>query len=347
MQRSKLLSNQIVECPQRLLDRAKKCATPATAIVNAGTMLAMQSAKLAADNGLLDPVLVGDRDDIGEIAIDLNWDVAGIRIVDAKNAIAAAEVAVSLARNGEVASLMKGDVHTDDLLRAVLNKAHGLRTNSRLSHVFHMTKPGSDDAICITDAVINVQPTVDVKLDIARNAVGLLHALGNTQPNVAVLSATEVASSAMPSSVEAEEVAKQAAGGAVENALVYGPLAFDNAVSPEAAKLKGIDSPVAGYADILLVPNIETGNALFKQMVYYMSAAAAGVVLGASVPIVLTSRADPPAARLAGAALASIYAYQNTRGAAEGSSKIADGSSKIADGSSKIADGSSKIADGS
>lgn len=308
MHSSNLLSKEAVECPQGLLDKAKQLDSPAVAIVNAGALLAMQSAKLAVDIGLLEPVLVGDTNNIQRIAKDLNWNLSNVRIVQAESDIDAANIAVSLARNGEVASLMKGDIHTDDLLRAVLNTEHGLRTNSRLSHIFHMTKPGSDDAICVTDAVINVQPTVGVKLDIARNAVGLLHALGTPQPKVAVLSATEVPSSAMPSSLEAREVTKEAENGAVENALVFGPLAFDNAVSPTAAKLKGLESPVAGYADILLVPNIETGNALVKQMVYYMSAAAAGVVLGATVPIILTSRADPVEARLASAVLASIYA---------------------------------------
>ena len=312
MRSSNLLSSATVECPKGLLNRAKQLDSPATAIVNAGAPLAMQSAKLAVENGLFDPVLIGDTNSIMQIARDLNWDISDIRVVDAKNDIEAAKIAVSLARNDEVACLMKGDIHTDDLLRAVLNKEHGLRTKTRLSHVFHMTKPGSDDAICVTDAAINVQPSVAVKLDIARNAVGLLHALGKPQPKVAVLSATEVPSSAMPSSLEAQQVTEQAANGEVENALVFGPLAFDNAVSPEAASLKGIDSPVAGYADILLVPNIETGNALVKQMVYYMSAAAAGIVLGAAVPIILTSRADPVEARLAGAALASIYASKQS-----------------------------------
>jgi len=172
-----------------------------------------------------------------------------------------------------------------------------------------MTKPESDSAICITDAVINVLPNVDTKLDIARNATSLLHALGNPSPHIAVLSATEVASPSMPSSMEAAEVVRAAANnGEVPGAVVEGPYAFDNAISPEAAKKKNIEGVVAGNADVLLVPNIETGNALFKQMVYFQSAAAAGVVLGATVPIILTSRADPVAARLASTALASIYA---------------------------------------
>ena len=171
-----------------------------------------------------------------------------------------------------------------------------------------MTLPGSDQALCITDAVINVLPTVAIKLDIARNATSLMHALGQQEPKIALLSATEVATPSMPSSLEADEIAKAAAQGAVPGALADGPFALDNAVSPKAAQLKGVSGPVAGNADVLLVPNIETGNALFKQMVYFMGAAAAGLVLGAKVPIILTSRADPVQARLAAAALSSIYA---------------------------------------
>ena len=310
MNRNNLISEAPVVCPSVLLDQAQNLSASTAAVVNAGSVLAMQSAKLAFENKVINPVLVGDESTIKKIAQELLWDVSEIRIVHAASDIDAAATAVALARNGEVSTMMKGDIHTDDLLRAVLNREHGLTIGSRLSHVFHMTKPGSNDAICISDAVINVAPSVDVKLDIARNAVRLCHALGNARPKVAVLSATEVPSAAMPSSLEAEQVSQEAQAGAVPGADVYGPLAFDNAVSGEAAKLKGITHPVAGNADILLVPNIETGNALFKQMVYYMSAAAAGVVLGAKVPIVLTSRADPAAARLAGAALATIVSNQ-------------------------------------
>ena len=303
-----MLSTAPIECPQFLLDKAKQLAAIPTAVVNAGATLALQSCRLAAEEGLIEPVLVGDPARIKVVAKEIAWDISAIRLVAADSEVSAAEIAVALARGGEVGSLMKGDIHTDDLLRAVLNEHTGLRTGTRLSHVFHMTVPGSDKAICITDAVINVAPSVAIKLDIARNATALLNALGNQQPNIAVLSATEVATDAMPSSIEAASVTREAESGAVPGAVVYGPLAFDNAVSIEAAKLKGVTSPVAGNADVLLVPNIETGNALFKQMVYYMSAAAAGVVLGAKVPIILTSRADPAAARLAGTALASIYA---------------------------------------
>lgn len=303
-----MLSTTPIECPQYLLDKAKNLDAVPTAVVNAGAVLPLESARVAAEKELITPVLVGNIDDIKAAAKEIDWDISGVRILAADGEVAAAEASVALARGGEVASLMKGNLHTDNLLRAVINKEKGLRTGSRLSHVFHMTVPHSDKVICITDAAINVAPTVQIKLDILRNSVALMHSLGNGNPNVALLSATEQETPAVPSSVDAAEIAREVAKGAVAGATVDGPLAFDNAVSIEAAKIKGIDSPVAGNADVLLVPNIEAGNVLFKQMVYFMGAAAAGVVMGAKVPIVLTSRADPTAARLASTALASIYA---------------------------------------
>ena len=297
-----------VVCPPSLLNKAAALPKATTAIVNAGTPVVMRSVKMAVDEQLILPVLVGNKQNIETCAKEMDWDISNIRVIDAADEQTSAQAAVALARGNEVASLMKGNIHTDHLLRAVIKKEVGLRTGTRLSHVFHMSVPNSDAAICITDAVINVQPTVAIKLDIARNASKLMHSIGYQQPKIAVLSATEVATPVMPSSMEAAEVVAAANAGEVEGALLGGPFAFDNAISPAAAKLKKIDHPVAGNADVLLVPNIETGNALFKQMVYFMGAAAAGVVLGAKVPIILTSRADPAAARLAATALASIYA---------------------------------------
>lgn len=302
------LSTAPVECPASLLRRAEALPPAKTAVVNAGSELVMQSAKLATEQGLITPVLVGDQSRIQTLAKQLDWDMTDLRIVPASDEVDAAQAAVALARSNEVSALMKGDIHTDQLLKAVIDKELGLRTGTRLSHIFHMSVSNSDAEICITDAVINVQPSVAIKLDIARNATQLMHAIGYHEPKIAVLSATEVPTASMPSSMEAQDVVNAAAAGEVAGALVGGPFAFDNAVSPAAAELKQIDHPVAGQADVLLVPNIETGNALFKQMVYFMGAAAAGVVLGAKVPIVLTSRADPAAARLAATALAAIYA---------------------------------------
>lgn len=307
-----MLSTVPIECPEFLLSKAKGFPATSTAIVNACSLTALQSAKLAYDQNLIQPVLVGDPALMNEAAADLKWDISEIRQVSSNSELESAQIAVSLARAGEVASLMKGDIHTDQLLKAVIDRRQGLLTGTRPSHVFHMTIPGSKKSLCITDAVINVQPSIKAKLDITRNVVRLMHALGNSNPKVAVLSATEVATPSIPSSMEAAELVRAVKSGAVSGAQVDGPFAFDNAVSSVAAKLKGIHSEVAGNADVLLVPNIETGNALFKMMVYFMSAAAAGVVLGARVPIILTSRADPPAARLAAAAVASVSANANT-----------------------------------
>ena len=202
---------------------------------------------------------------------------------------------------------MKEDVHTETLMRAVLDRKNGLRTNAHLSHVFHMTVPDSDEVLCITDAVINILPTLDQKLDIAKKTIKLLHALENPNPKVAILSSTEVETEAMQFSLDAAKISMLASKGALSGATIDGPLAFDLAVSPEATRINGLDSPVAGNAEVLLVPNIETGNALFEQMVCFMSATAAGIVLGAQVPIMLTSRADPAVACLASAALVAIF----------------------------------------
>lgn len=306
-----MLSSTPPECPPALLAQARGLAPIPTAIVNAGTPIAMQSARLAAEEGLIEPVLVGDAGDIRRIAGELNWDIDGVRVESATNEVDAAQRSVALAGNSEVGALMKGHVHTDDLLRAVLNRDSGLRTGRRLSHVFHMTVPGNEKALCITDAVVNVLPSVAEKVDIARNAIELLHSIGIADPAIALLSGSEVATPSMPSSVDADEIAKLAAAGEFEGARVSGPLSFDMAVSSEAARTKGVTDDVAGNADVLLVPNVEAGNFLFKQLVYFNSATAAGIVLGASVPIMLTSRADPAVARLAFAALAAVYACDN------------------------------------
>ncbi len=276
------------------------------AVAGADHSVVMESVRQGVDAGLIEPVLVGNYNEIGNLARTMDWNIAGIPIEDAKDEQDAAHRAVALARNGEVATLMKGQVHTDALMRAVVNRDTGLRTDRCLSHIFHMTVPGDDKVLYITDAAINVAPDEDMLLHIVNNAVELAQGLGQSEPRVALLSGTEKLLDAMPSSVQAAAVAGRAQSGAVTGALVDGPFAFDNAVSPDAATLKGVDSPVAGNADILVVPNIEMGNGLFKMMVYFMSGLAAGVVMGATVPIVLTSRADPPQARLAATAIAAL-----------------------------------------
>ena len=303
-----MLSTLPFHCPPELLDKGRAGSPTATAVVGAGGKLALESARLASEAGLIEPCLVGDIDAITALARDIAWDLDGLRLVSAGDEAKAAETAVALARGGEVAALMKGQVHTDALMRAVVARDGGLRVGRRISHVFHMTLPGRDGEVLISDAAINVAPDTGARIDIIANAVAVLHALGRPEPKVAVLSATETPIAAMPSSLEAAEIRRRAAQGEISGALVDGPFPLDVAISPEASAVKGVDGPVAGHADVLLVPNIETGNALYKAMVHYMSATAAGLVMGARVPIVLTSRADPPEARLAAAALAAIVA---------------------------------------
>lgn len=298
------------ECPANLLAMARTGRPVPMAVAGAGTEVAMRSARMAAEAGLIEPVLVGDRTAIRDTAESMGWDITGLEIVGAEDEVDAAAKSVSVVRAGDAAALMKGHVHTDILMRAVVDREHGLRTGRRLSHIFHMTVPGHDRQFCITDAAINVQPSLDAKIDILRNVIDFMHCLGHSEPKIALLSGTEQVTAAMPSSVDAGAIAEQAASGAFPGAIIDGPLGFDNAISKHAAAIKGIDSPVAGEADVLLVPNLESGNFLFKQMVHFMDAVAAGVVMGAAVPIVLTSRADPPEARLAAAAIASILAHE-------------------------------------
>jgi len=302
-----MLSEAAFECPSALLDKARAAKPAATAIAGADGRVALESARRATEAGLIEPHLVGDPAAIAGVAREIGWDTAGLRVEAAADENDAARRAVALARGGEVAALMKGQVHTDALMRAVVNREAGLRTGRRISHVFHLTIPGRAGSLSITDAAVNVAPDTEAKLDLLRNALDLLQALGNATPKVAVLSATETPIPAMPSSQDAAEVVARARS-EVPGLAIDGPLALDVAVSPAAVAIKGLDSPVAGQAELLLVPNIETGNALFKALVCYCSATAAGLVVGASVPIVLTSRADPPEARLAATALAAIAA---------------------------------------
>ncbi len=278
------------------------------AVAGADHPITLESVRMCANAGLIDPILIGSRDAIRRAAQEINWDLSGIQMVSADGEKETADTAVAICKTREAAALMKGHIHTDSIMAAVINRDNGLRTSQRLSHIFHMTIPNNERVLMITDGAVNVAPDTGTKIDIINNAVFLAHALGNPEPRVALLSGTEVISPSMPSSVDSAEVAKRANAGEVNGAFVDGPFAFDNALSPEAAHLKGINSPVAGQADILVVPNIETGNSLFKMMVYFMSGLAAGVVMGGKVPIVLTSRADPPEARFAATAIAAIVA---------------------------------------
>ena len=304
-----MLSQLTPVCPQPLLNQAQALPAMATAVVNAGSELALESAKLAFEASIIVPILVGNIAAIQKAAQAIEWNIDQFELIASESEEDSAAKAVQCVHQGMAKLLMKGHLHTDVLIRALLNKEHGLRTGERLSHLFHMSVPGSDRVLCITDAVVNVSPDTKTQLSILRGATDVMHALGNLKPKVALLSATEVVTQAMPSSMAAKELLAAMSDQDHQAADVFGPLAFDGAMSPEAAKIKGITHSVAGHADVLLVPNIETGNAIFKQLVYFNGATAAGVLMGAKVPVILTSRADPPAARLASAALAVVYAH--------------------------------------
>ncbi len=280
----------------------------ATALAAAGNPTALEGARLAHAAGLIVPILVGDPAAIAAAAATIGWDLAGVRVVAAADEPAAATAAVALVRAGEADALMKGHLHTDVLLRAVLDRTAGLRAGRRLTHAFHMSMDGRFPPLLITDAAVNVAPDPATMRDIVLNAIDLARALGDAVPRVALLSASETPTASLPSSIAAASLAAEFAG---SDAEIAGPFGFDNAISPEAARIKGVTGPVAGQAGILVVPNIEAGNVLFKALVHYQGAIAAGIVLGAAVPIMLTSRADPPEARLASAALARLMTEQN------------------------------------
>jgi len=257
----------------------------------------------AARRELIEPVLVGPEEKIRGVADAEGIDLSGCRIVSTPHSHAAAEKAVAMVRAGEVQALMKGSLHTDELMAAVVPSATGLRTDRRISHVFIMDVPTHPHPIAITDAAINIAPTLEDKVHIAQNVIDLAHALSVPEPKVAILSAVEAVNPKIPSTLDAAALCKMADRGQITGAILDGPLAFDNAISIEAAHTKKINSPVAGRADVLLVPNLEAGNMLAKQLVYLAGADAAGIVLGTRVPIILTSRADNVRTRLVSAAV--------------------------------------------
>ena len=299
------LSQREVQCPRSLLKRAASAEPVTTAIIGAGHPLALESAREAQNAGIIQPLLVGDAKTIGQAAKEIGWNIEDLQIVEAASEEQSAKEGAALARSGAVQMVMKGHIHSDTFMRPLLAKDTGIRGQQRLSHVFHMTLPDNDEAIMLTDCAVNVAPNIPTRLAIIENAVALARKLGQQRPRVALLGASETVSDAMPVTGQCQEIT--AHFGATDlQADVFGPLAFDNIVSVAAARMKGVEHPVAGNADIIVVPTIEAGNALFKMMVYLMSACAGGIVLGGSVPVLLTSRADPPAARLASAALGAI-----------------------------------------
>jgi phosphate acetyltransferase len=293
---------------QRLIDKCKSMPPTPTAVAHPCDASSLEGAMEAARLGLIVPTLVGPRDRILAVAAASGIDVSGAEIVDAPHSEAAATTAVRLVREGKAEALMKGSLHTDELMAAVVKREIGLRTARRVSHCFVMDVPGHEDALIITDAAINIAPTLEDKVDIAQNAIDLAHAMGVTDVRVAVLSAMETVNPKVPSTVEAAALCKMMDRHQLTGALIDGPLALDNAISLEAAKIKKIDSPVAGRANILLVPDLEAGNMLAKSLSFLAGADAAGIVLGARVPIILTSRADSVLTRLASCAVAVMVA---------------------------------------
>jgi phosphate acetyltransferase len=292
----------------RLIAAARDGAPAVTIVVHPCDETSLRGAIEAAAEQLIEPVLVGPEEKIRSVAAEHGIDLTGRRIVDAAHSEAAAARAVALIREGKGELLMKGSLHTDELMRAVTASATGLRTERRISHVFIMDVPGHPETLFITDAAINIFPDLDVKRDIVQNAIDLWVGVGMGTPRVAILSAVETVTPKIPSTIEAAALCKMADRGQITGGLLDGPLAFDNAIDPEAARIKGISSPVAGQAQILVVPDLEAGNMLAKNLSFLSHADAAGIVLGARVPIILTSRADSVRTRLASCAVAALYA---------------------------------------
>ena len=298
----------------RLIAAAKAVPTVTTIVVHPCDETSLRGAIEAAEAGIIKPILVGPAAKIAAAAAKHNINIAGYEIVDAEHSEAAAAKGVELIHQAKGEVLMKGSLHTDELMRSVTAKATGLRTDRRISHVFVMDVPTYTHTVFITDAAINIFPDLDGKRDIIQNAIDLFNQAGfGTVPRVAILSAVETVTSKIPSTVEAAALCKMADRGQITGGLLDGPLAFDNAIDVEAARIKGIKSEVAGRAQILVVPDLEAGNMLAKNLAYLAKADGAGIVLGARVPVVLTSRADTPRARMASCAVAALYADARRR----------------------------------
>lgn len=292
----------------RLLVMAEPLPAMATAVVAPEEPNALGGAILGAEHTLIDPILIGDKDKIAKAAAEIGKDISGYELIDIANHDAAAAKAVELVLAGRAGAVMKGHLHTDQLLRHVVKRDGGLRTGRRLSHVFVMDVPGLDHLLLVTDAAINIAPDLETKVDITQNAIDLARTLGIETPKVGVLSAVETVNPKIPSTLDAAILSKMAERGQIKGGLVDGPLAMDNAMDLEAARTKGIKSMVAGRAEILVVPNLEAGNMLAKELTYVAHAEAGGLVIGAQCPVILTSRADDDRARLASCTVAALYA---------------------------------------
>ena len=300
-----MLSKKDIICPENLLRIAKTKGPAEAVIVNAVKPVSIESAKQAVDANLIIPVFIGDKSIIEKNAKQLNWNISKYEIINEPDENSTAPIAAKLASEGKVKIIVKGHIHTDVLMKAVLKRDLNLIGKKRLSHIWHMTLEKKDKPFIITDGALNVLPKLETKMHILKNAIDFTSRIGISKPKVSVLSATEEILDSMPSSLEANELTKRAKAEGL-NAEVFGPMAFDNSVSKKAAQIKGIENVVAGNTDILLVPNIETGNALVKMMIFFMGACAAGVVVGGKVPVVITSRADDTQARLASIAAAVV-----------------------------------------
>ena len=298
---------------ERLIARAKQVPPVTTVVVHPCDETSLRAVTEAAEAGIIIPTLVGPKASIAALARQHGIDISRFELIDAVDADEAAAQGVKLIHEAKGELLMKGSLHTDELMRAVTASATGLRTARRISHVFVMDVPTYPEPLLITDAAINIFPDLDAKRDIIQNAIDLFTQAGLGTPRVAILSAVETVTSKIPSTIEAAALCKMAERGQITGGMLDGPLAFDNAIDPDAAKIKGIHSPVAGRAQILVVPNLEAGNMLSKNLSFLAQADAAGIVLGARVPIILTSRADSVRTRMASCAVAALYADARRR----------------------------------
>ena len=300
-----MLSNKEIVCPNNLLDKAHEKKGVKVAVVNAGKPLPMLSVQDAVAENLIEPIFIGDKKEILKCADDLKWDISKYEIIDEPVENNTAKIAAKLASEDKIKIIVKGHIHTDVLMKEVLKREYNLLGKTRLSHIWHMTVEKDGKPLIITDGALNVQPNVKTKMHILKNVINFSNRIGISRPKVAVLSATEEILESVPSSLDAAEITKLAKDENLE-ADVFGPLAFDNSISKKSAAIKGIKNIVAGEADVLLVPSVETGNGLVKMMIYFMGACAAGVVVGGKVPVVITSRSDEAQARLASIAAAVV-----------------------------------------
>ena len=300
-----MLSNKEIVCPNNLLDQAHKKKGVNAAIVNAGLPLPMLSVQDAVNENLITPIFIGNKKEILKCAEDLKWDISLYEIIHEPVENNTAAIAAKLASQDKVKIIVKGHIHTDILMKEVLKREYDLLGKTRLSHIWHMTIDKESKPLIITDGALNVLPNIKTKMHILKNVINFSNRIGIDKPKVAILSATEEVLDSVPSSKEAAEITKLAKEDNL-NADVFGPLAFDNSISKKSASIKGIKNIVAGEADVLLVPSVETGNALVKMLIYFCGACAAGVVIGGKVPVVITSRSDEAPARLASIAAAVV-----------------------------------------